>query len=260
MSISPTRFECPRCGLRTKVLPDHCPACGAEFPVSRYASSASGTRSPGGHGSGTHTSSDPRPANHAQAGQADPNRSTPVVTNPPTPATGGFLPDLLVAGFERLVRWRRVSGVVIAIDGPYMVKSESRWFGSVARVALVVIITIPMVIGGFVVAQVLSMFSGWGSSRRGRDPGFVSSVGRTFGASYLASQFHRSQESVPMRDVRVRDPARLEHLIRVEGDFVAGNFSIGDEVEVAGHDQHGTLLFRSGLNKRTRTKILVKIR
>ena len=104
------------------------------------------------------------------------------------------------------------------------------------------------------------MFSGWGSSRRGRGPGFVSHAGRTFGTSYLASQFHRPQDDVPMRDVRVRDPSRLEHLIRVEGDFIAGNFSVGDEVEVAGHDQHGTLLFRHGLNKRTRTKILVRVR
>lgn len=176
------------------------------------------------------------------------------------PAHGDSSADSLLAGFERFVGWRRVSGVVIAIDGPYMVKRESRWFGSVARFALLAIITVPIVVGGFVGAQVLSMFSGWGSSRRGRGPGFVSHAGRTFGTSYLASQFHRPQDDVPMRDVRVRDPSRLEHLIRVEGDFIAGNFSVGDEVEVAGHDQHGTLLFRHGLNKRTRTKILVRVR
>lgn len=245
------------------MLPEHCPACGAEFPHSPSASRASTARSPTGDAKGTKrspTNGDPRPTNRAHAGRVDPDARTPVVRTPATPTNGDFSSSSLVAGFERLVRWRRVSGVVIAIDGPYMVKRESRWLGSVVRVALVAIITIPMVVGAFVVAQVLSVFSGWGSSRRGRDPGFVASAGRTFGGSYLASQFHRSQDGVPMRDVRVRDPARLEHLIRVEGDFVAGNFSVGDEVEVAGHDQHGTLLFRSGLNKRTRTKILVKIR
>lgn len=260
MATSPARFECPRCGLRSTVLPEHCPTCGAEVRPSSSASRASTGRSPGGDDKGTPTKGDPRSTNPANAERVDPTRGTPVARSAAAPAHGDSSADLLVAWFERLVRWRRVSGVVIAIDGPYMVKRESRWFGSVARFALVAIITVPLVVGGFVVAQMLSIFSGRGSSRRDRDHGFVSHVGRTFGASYLASQFHRSQDGVPMRDVRVRDSSRLEHLIRVEGDFIAGNFSVGDEVEVSGHDQHGTLLFHHGLNKRTRTKIFVKVR
>ena len=257
MSVSPPRFECPRCGLRATVWPEYCPACGAEFPHSSSASNASHANSQRVNSADIPAKSDPRPTNNAHAGRTILTGRTPVAPNRTAPANGDVS---FVTGFEKLVRWRRVSGVVIAVDGPYMAKRESRWLVTLGKLALVAVIAVPMVVGGFVVAQVLSMFSGGGSSRRGRDAGFVSNVGKTFGASYLASQFHRPQDGVPMRDVRVRDPARLEHLIRVEGDFVAGNFSIGDEVEVAGHDQHGTLLFRSGFNKRTRTKILVKVR
>ena len=168
--------------------------------------------------------------------------------------------DSGAAGWEKLAGWRRISGVVIAIEGPYLAKRESGWLGMMGRFLLAVFLVGPLIVAGFVASQISSFLS-WGrSSNRRNGRGFASQIGQTMASSYLASKIYGPQDGVPVRDVRVRDSKRLEYLVRVQGDFVAGNFSVGDEIEAVGFDRHGTLLFRSGWNKRTRTKILVRVR
>ena len=119
-------------------------------------------------------------------------------------------------------------------------------------------IAFPIAIAITIARTLLSVFLR-GNYGRGR-PGVFSWFAQAAGASFIGAQFHRGDDGVPVRDIRVRDAQRLEHLIRVEGDFVAGNFGIGDEVEVAGQNRHGTLIFRSGWNKRTRSKIVSRVR
>ena len=237
---------------------DFCPACGFEFlsQTSGSSSSASASARAAGRAAptdGRHSASD------AATRQAVPTVRAPTIANPVPVRRGEVSLSALVAGVERLARWRRISGVVIAIDGPYMAKRESGWIGALGKFLLVVFIVGPMLLASTLMSQFLSfLFSGRFSYRRG-DRSFISELGRNMASSYLASKVYGAKDEVAVRDVRIRDMQRLEHLIRVRGDLIAGNFNVGDEIEAEGYDRNGTLLFRSGLNKRTRTNILVKM-
>jgi hypothetical protein len=64
--------------------------------------------------------------------------------------------------------------------------------------------------------------------------------------------------SVPVRDIRLRDSAGQEFLVRMKGQLTSGSVSVGDDVVVEGWDRSGMLLFRRGYNNRIRTEIRVK--
>ena len=259
MSTSSTQNKCPRCGLRVTVLTGYCPACGFEFSFPSNSAS-SPANSPRGASKSAHTTSEHHSTNRPSSGTSVPPARNPSGRSPVPLTNGEVGPDSPESALEKLAGWRRISGVVIAIDGPYMAKRESSWLGVMSKFLLVVLLIGPLIVAGFMASQIASFLS-WGRpSIRRNGRGFASQFGQTMASSYLTSKLYGPQDGVSVRDVRVRDTERLEHLIRVQGDFVAGNFSVGDEIEAAGFDQHGTLLFRSGWNKRTRTKILVKVR
>jgi len=64
--------------------------------------------------------------------------------------------------------------------------------------------------------------------------------------------------NVPVRDIRVRDSAGQEFLVRLKGQLTSGSVSVGDDVLMEGWDRGGMLMFRRGYNKRIRTAIKVK--
>ena len=63
---------------------------------------------------------------------------------------------------------------------------------------------------------------------------------------------------IPVRDIRLRDPAGQEHLVRIKGDLLSGSVAVGDDIDAGGYDRHGTLMFRRGMNKRIGTAIRVR--
>ena len=246
MSGPANHLTCARCGLRIVSTSDHCPACGTDYARAESTTQASRRDvDPGGRGA---------PIDNATRSKDQP----PIFVGPneqavvTVPAAGGF---------ERLLGLTRVSGVVVNVDGPYAVKRESNWIAATGKVLLLVAVAVVAVPIGIAITIAGALFSVFfrGNYSRGR-PGIFSWFAQAAGASFLGGQFHRRDDGVPVRDIRVRDAQRLEHLIRVEGDFVAGNFGIGDEVEVSGQTRHGTLIFRCGWNKRTRTKIVSRVR
>lgn len=64
--------------------------------------------------------------------------------------------------------------------------------------------------------------------------------------------------NVPVRDIRLRDSAGQEFLVRMKGQLTSGSVSVGDDVVVEGWNRNGMLLFRRGYNNRIRTAIRVK--
>lgn len=87
---------------------------------------------------------------------------------------------------------------------------------------------------------------------------FLSSVAVELTSFLLTRKLLGPAPTVPVRDIRVRDSAGQEVLVRLKGQLISGSISVGDDVVVEGWDRNGMLLFRRGYNKRIRTTIKVK--
>jgi hypothetical protein len=87
---------------------------------------------------------------------------------------------------------------------------------------------------------------------------FVSSVAVQVVAFLLTRRLMGPMANVPVRDIRVRDAAGQEFLVRIKGQLISGSVSVGDDIAVQGWDRGGMLLFRRGYNQRIRTAIKVK--
>lgn len=87
---------------------------------------------------------------------------------------------------------------------------------------------------------------------------FLSSIAVQIISFLLVRKLVGPIANVPVRDIRVRDSAGQEFLVRLKGQLTSGSVSKGDDVIVEGWDRHGMLLFRRGYNKRIRTAIKIK--
>jgi hypothetical protein len=87
---------------------------------------------------------------------------------------------------------------------------------------------------------------------------FLSAVAVQVAGFLLTRRLVGPMASIPVRDIRVRDAAGQEFLVRLKGQLTSGSVSVGDDVLLEGWDRNGMLLFRRGFNKRIRTAIKVR--
>jgi len=87
---------------------------------------------------------------------------------------------------------------------------------------------------------------------------FLSAIAVQVVSFCLTRRLMGPMANVPVRDIRIRDSAGQEFLVRMKGQLTSGSVSVGDDVLVEGWDRNGMLLFRRGYNKRIRTAIKVK--
>lgn len=88
--------------------------------------------------------------------------------------------------------------------------------------------------------------------------GFIGSVASQVVGFFLIRQLFRQKTDMQVTNVRVRDRAGVEHLVRIEGYVVGGTVNVGDDVTIEGKDRRGTLIMRRGYNNRMRAQIQVK--
>lgn len=87
---------------------------------------------------------------------------------------------------------------------------------------------------------------------------FLSAIAVQVAGFLLTRRLMGPMANVPVRDIRVRDAAGQEFLVRLKGQLTSGSVSVGDDVLLEGWDRNGMLLFRRGFNKRIRTAIKVR--
>lgn len=150
--------------------------------------------------------------------------------------------------------WRQLSGIAIAVDS-YPIEPGTKWRSLAARICLISVVVVPLVVLGFML-RIGGMFFRRVGASRGLLDGFIGALT----TSVLGIGTATSRRMIPVRDIRLRDGGGLEHLVRIKGDLIAGNITIGDELEVEGFVRHGTLMFRRGWNRRTRSKIIARVR
>lgn len=240
MSTPTTPIICPRCGVRNAATLGFCPACGYETKRSESST----------HQANAQRSSQP------SDGESFPTPASRILPKPVRSAVPQ-LPNSSFAGVDSALGLRTVSGVVIFVDAPYFTKRDMPWLISAAKVAFSVFVLGPLLIAAAFASLLLSpLLRGFfGHHQRSLAAGFI----RQFTISYAMTKIFRPLEQVPVRDVRVREDSGREHLIRVKGDLLSGNFNVGDEVEVTCTDKQGTLIFRHGWNRRTRSKLAAKV-
>ena len=223
---------CPRCGLRKLETSEFCPACGFQFL--------------------DHVDT-------AKASHRMPKRAAPAA---PSPTSGGagdqrpipqeipFLSEIMSYFNGRKLS---ISGTVIAIDSIYMVKPKP--MPLLLKIAIALFL-LPFALGILIVVSLFSMMS----SGQGGQKGFLSQIGSHMATIFLVDRVFGQKEQVPVRDIRLRDIGGHEHLVRVRGELIAGTVNVGDEIDVEGTDENGTLMLERGWNKRIRTEIKVKRR
>lgn len=136
-----------------------------------------------------------------------------------------------------------------------MAKRESSRVWFIVKLLLAVVfspVILAALIAGFIVGGMWSMFFSFGRNDR---PGFFSHLASQMLGYFLTGKLFGPKDQEAVRDVRLRDFDGHEHLVRIRGEFTAGNVAVGDEVEIAGFDRRGTLLFHRGFNQRTRSEI-----
>jgi hypothetical protein len=135
-----------------------------------------------------------------------------------------------------------------------MTKPEFSW-GRFFLKACIAVLLLPFALIVGVPLLVLS----WLFRGSSRSSGMFSSLSSQVLGFWLTGKLFR-KDDVPVRDIRVRDSSGSEHLVRIKGDFVAGNVNVADNVTIEGVNRQGTLMFRRGTNHRTHCEILVKLR
>ena len=228
----PTPHKCPLCGFLNTASNKNCAVCGGTLATIK---------------------------------------SPPVATPPSKP----FPPPLVPSSSKThkisktfslwdYLGWKKIEGQVIHIEAPYMTRPDFSLLGFLAKMFLFLIglvffgtLMIGIVVGGMFLSFLLSIFL---PRRGGKGPGFLSSVASQVVGFFLTSKLLGPKDDVPVRDVRLRDAARQEHLVRLKGDLISGSINVGDDILVEGFDRSGTLIFSRGWNKRIRAEIRVKRR
>jgi hypothetical protein len=169
------------------------------------------------------------------------------------------LPEEPEGGFRHFFGWRKIVGTVLGLDPPYMSKPEMTFAGAIRKL-LIGIFLVPFVLGAVGAVLLIRFTFSLLSPRQSGQSGLFSGITSQVFGFFLTGKLFGPKEQVVVRDLRLRDSAGQEHLVRVRGELVAGNLTVGDEVEVEGYNRRGTLMFRKGLNRRTRSEIAVKYR
>ncbi len=163
------------------------------------------------------------------------------------------------SGFWQFFGWCRLTGIVLGLDPPYMAKPEVSFVGIIGKL-LIGLLLIPVFLGVMGAVMLVRFTFSLLSPRSSGRPGFFSGLASQVSGFFLTGKLFGPKEQVLVRDFRLRDSTGLEHLVRIRGELITGNLNVGDEVDVEGYNRRGTLMFRKGLNRRTRSEIVVKYR
>ena len=144
---------------------------------------------------------------------------------------------------------QQVRGTVLRVDAPYPGKREVNIVRVLCKVLLAFLV-IPILLPFWIV---LSLFRS--DSIR---PSFTSQVAVRVTSYWLSLKLYGDRRAALIRDIRVRDGAGQQWLVRIIGNFVAGALSVGDDVTIEGVDRQGTIVFRRGMNHTIRCAIVVK--
>jgi hypothetical protein len=155
--------------------------------------------------------------------------------------------------------WRKLVGTVIVSEPPYMTKPISHWAVKGIKISLLILF-FPVILSVLIAAMMASFLFSFLSFGRGARPGFLSSLASQVIGFFLTGKLFGPKDQIPVRDVRIRDKNGNEHLIRIAGELITGNFNVGDEIEAQGFNRRGTLIFYKGRNYRTGSEIIVKKR
>jgi hypothetical protein len=161
--------------------------------------------------------------------------------------------------FVHFFGWRRLTGTVLGLDAPYLSKPETTFAGVAAKLVIGLLL-IPVFLGALGAVMLFRFTFALLSPRSSGGPGFFSGLLSQVSGFFLVGKLFGPKDQVLVRDFRLRDSTGQEHLVRLRGELTAGNLSVGDEVDVEGYNRRGTLMFRKGLNRRTRSEIVVKYR
>lgn len=144
---------------------------------------------------------------------------------------------------------QQIRGTILRVDAPYTGKRDLTIAGVVGKVLLALFV-LPFLLPFWLL---LSMFR----SDAAR-PSFTSQVAVRVTSFWVSLKLYGDRRVVLVRDVRVRDGAGQQWLVRVTGNFVAGALSVGDDVTLEGVNRKGTIVFRRGINHTIRSAIAVK--
>lgn len=176
----------------------------------------------------------------------------------PVPQTTNDIVKKSNHGYLHIFGWRFLEGTVIHIDQPYMTKRESEW-GIIPKVIMFIIMV--LIIGPIFLGVILSLMIflfALSFMFGGRISGFFQSMMSQIIGFFLTRRLFGNKVDIIVRDIRVRDSAGFEHLVRLKGDMITGSLNVGDEVQMEGFERGGTLMFRRGWNRRIHAEIRVK--
>ena len=105
----------------------------------------------------------------------------------------------------------------------------------------------------------LSDFFNFGK-RQKSGPGFFSSLISNYLSSVISFNVTKSREKVPVLNIRLKVGDNTFRDVRIQGEVLAGNFNVGDEIEVEGFYRGGTLIFQRGRNHKTQAEIIIRRR
>jgi hypothetical protein len=171
---------------------------------------------------------------------------------PRNPAAGAFGQESASSGFFGS---QTIQGVVIHLDGPYMVKPSFSWMK-----LLLFILLLPVIVGaGLAFVFVYAIWALVFGSRSGRG-GVLSTLSSQVLGFFLTGKLFGPKDQVPMLNVRLRLSSGEERHAQIKGEILIGNFNVGDEVMLHGFTRSGMLMVAGGRNLRTNSEIRIKRR
>ena len=177
-----------------------------------------------------------------------PRPATAPLRNVPAYSSWGstFLGMDLMAPFRSV----QIRGTLIHMDPPYQAEPERKLLPTIFK-AFSCLVFLPVVMLTYAAWSSMSWMMPGGS---GQGSGFFGQ----FLNMLMMRRIFKPKDLETVRDFRLREETGAERLVRIRGDFVAGNVNTGDEVQIEGSNRSGTIIFRRGHNLRTNSQILVR--
>lgn len=250
-------FTCPRCGLRQTSGTQYCPVCGYKF----FNGDSSSTAVPSPSSGAKTTTSPPIFPTYSQS----PVRSEEEQRTFSMPAGNSFIERI-----RNLLGWGSLVGNVVSVTRE-TVRPQKNSFFSLLKLLLIVFIVcgiglavLPVIVPLLFILFMFSFFFKMAGDflRIGGKTGigFIAHTINSFVGSLIGHKFSTSREPIPVLNIRIKIGENSFRDVRIQGDIIAGNINVGDEVEVEGFYRGGTLIFQRGRNRKTNAKIIVKRR
>jgi len=226
--------KCPTCATPIEPGARHCAVCGTEFNNMMFTSPVTAPSDNRGFS------------------------SLPGDSSTQTPE--------MLRKFFQAIGWSYARGTIVTSDQPYHAEEEfvlSNFLLKAGAIILAVYIAYRVLLAElgifiFIAVVVLFMAVIFGA---GIVMMFVRPIiGLVAGLIPKGRGGGRDKKQVMVREVRLRDDALREYNVRFRGELRSGHISVGDTIEIWGHNRGGTIMARWGYNFRTRSQIWVKYR